>query len=333
MTTKHHDGFCLFDSKLTDFTSVKRAPARRDFIREYADACRSAGLGVGFYYSLMDWHHPDWYALKRGDRAGHKRFLDYIHGQIHELMTHYGKIDLLFYDVAAPYELPGEWKAREMNAMVRRLQPGILVNDRNRLPGDYSTPEQEITAPPPGRAWESVMTLNGNWGYSRGDDQWKTPKTVVTLLQRVACTGGSLMINVGPRPDGSVPSEYGRILGRVGNWLARCGESVLSPQQKAMVMCAVGGHTVANGCAYVHAQSYAWPEIGLGGIRSKVKRVTVLGTGKPVKFEQAGTRIRLLDLPAKAPDPVVTVFRIEAEGGIELRKHSVPDYLTGMRHL
>ena len=113
MTTKHHDGFCLFDSKLTDYTTVKRA-AKRDFIREFTTACRKAGLKVGLYYSLMDWHHPDWHALKRGDKVGHKRFLDYIHGQLREILTNYGKIDLLFYDVAAPYEKPEEWKAKEM---------------------------------------------------------------------------------------------------------------------------------------------------------------------------------------------------------------------------
>ena len=331
MTTKHHDGFCLFDSKLTDYTSVRRA-AGRDFIREYTTACRKAGLRVGLYYSLMDWRHADWHALKRGDRAGHKRFLDYIHGQIRELMTHYGKIDLLFYDIPAPYDLPEEWKSREMNAMVKRLQPGILVNDRNQLPGDYTTPEQHITASPPGRAWESVMTLNENWAFSRGDDMWKTPRHVAVLLQRVAATGGALMLNIGPRPDGSVPPQSVKILEAVGGWLPRNGESVLSPdQRREVVFCAVGGHTVANGCAYVHAQAWSSPEIGVGGIQSKVRRVTVLATGKPVRFEQTGTRLRLLDLPAKAPNPVVTVFKIEVEGKLKIRQYQWPNYLTGLK--
>lgn len=331
MTTKHHEGYCLFDSKLSDYTAPKRA-AGRDFIREYTDACRKAGLRVGLYYSLMDWHHPDWHALKRGDRVGHKRFLNYIHGQIRELMTNYGKIDLLFYDIPAPYDLPEEWKAREMNAMVKKLQPGILVNDRNQLPGDYSTPEQHITASPRGRAWESVMTLNENWAYARGDDQWKSPKHVAMLLQRVAATNGALMINIGPKPDGTVPPQAVKILGEIGGWLHRNGEAILSPsQQPVTVFCAVGGHTVANGCAYVHAQAYVAPEIGVGGIQSKVKRVTVLATGKEVKFEQTGTRLRLLDLPAKAPDPIVTVFKIEVEGKLKIRKCQWPNYLTGLK--
>lgn len=320
----------MFDSKLTDYTSVKRA-AGRDFIGEFTAACRKAGLKVGLYYSLMDWHHPDWHALKRGDKVGHKRFIDYIHGQLRELMTNYGKIDLLFYDVAAPYELPEEWRAKEMNAMVKRLQPGILVNDRNRLDGDFTTPEQNIAGTPPGRAWQACMTLNENWGFSRGDDQWKTPQHVAMLLQRVASSGGSLLLNIGPKPDGTVPPESVRILNAVGGWLQRNGEAIHNPsQERVTICCAVGGHTVAGGNGYVHAQWYNSPEIGVGGIVSKVKKVTVLGTGQKVKFEQTGTRLRLLELPSKAPDPIVTVFKIECDGPLAVRKYNWPEYLTGM---
>lgn len=330
MTTKHHDGFCLFDSKLTDYSAPKRA-AGRDFIREFTTACRKAGLKVGLYYSLMDWHHPDWHALKRGDKAGHKRFLDYTHGQLKEIMSNYGKIDLLFYDVAAPYEKPEEWKAKEMNAMVRRLQPGILINDRNRLPGDFTTPEQHIAATPEGRAWQSCITLNDNWGFSRGDDDWKTPKFVAKLLQRVASASGSLLLNIGPRPDGTPTPETVKILDAVGGWLKRCGESILHPQQhRVTVYCAVGGHTVAGKNVYIHAHSYNSPEIGVGAIVSKVKKVTVMGTNQKVKFEQTETRLRLLDLPRKAPDAVATVFKIECEGPLKVRV-GWPDYLTGMK--
>ena len=320
MTTKHHDGFCLFDSQFTDYTSVRRAAAQRDFIAEFTDACRQEGLRVGLYYSLMDWHHPDWLALKRGDRAGHRRFLKYIHGQLRELCTNYGKIDLLFYDVAAPYEKPEEWQAREMNAMVKRLQPGILVNDRNRLPGDFTTPEQQIQAAGQGRAWQTCMTLNENWAYSRGDDLWKSPKLIVTYLARIASANGGFLLNIGPKPDGAVPPQSVRILEAVGRWMKVNGESIYGTTDEGTIMCACGGHSTVGNRAYVHAPYWCSPEIGIGAIESKVKRVICLATGKPVKFKQSGTRLQLLDLPKEAPDPLVTVFRVEVEGKLKIRR-------------
>ena len=173
MTTKHHEGFCHWDSKLTDYNAAKQGPGR-DLVREFVDAARAEGLRVGFYYSLMDWHHPDGATCKT-DPAARKRFVDYTHGLIRELMTNYGKIDMLWYDVDWPLTA-AEWESERMNEMVFELQPEIIVNNRNGLDGDFSTPEQEIAAPPRGRAWETCMTLNDSWGFNRGDDAWKTPK-------------------------------------------------------------------------------------------------------------------------------------------------------------
>jgi alpha-L-fucosidase len=308
---------------------VRHAAAKRDFIAEFADGCRKEGLLVGLYYSLMDWHHPDWLALKRGDKAGHRRFLEYTHGQLRELCTRYGKIDLLFYDVPAPYVKPEEWQAREMNAMVRRLQPGILINDRNRLPGDFTTPEQHIQAAGKGRAWQTCMTMNETWAYSRGDDMWKSPKQLATYLQRIASAEGGFLLNIGPKPDGSVPAESVRILEALGGWMKRNGESIYGTTNAGIIMCACGGHTTVGNVAYIHAPQWCTPDIGVGTIESKVTRVTCLATGKPVKFKQTGTRLQLLELPVKPPDPVVTVFRIEVEGKLKIRPVSVfPDSIT-----
>ena len=160
MTTKHHEGFCHFDSKLTDYCAPKQGPGR-DLVKEYVEAARAEGLRVGFYYSLMDWHHPDG-ARCATDEAARRRFVDYIHGQIRELLTNYGKIDVLWYDVSWPLDAAG-WESEKMNAMVFQLQPEIIVNNRNELQGDFATPEQRITADQ--RAWESCMTMNDSWGY------------------------------------------------------------------------------------------------------------------------------------------------------------------------
>ena len=157
MTTKHHEGFCHFDTKTTDYCSPKQGPVR-DLVREYVEAARAENMRVGFYYSLMDWHHPDG-ARCATDEDARKRFVEYIHTHVRELLTNYGKIDVLWYDVSWPLDAAG-WESERMNKMVFELQPDIIVNNRNKLPGDFSTPEQQITADKEGRAWESCMTLN-----------------------------------------------------------------------------------------------------------------------------------------------------------------------------
>src|SRR5215510_2201302 len=223
MTTKHHEGFCLFNSKLTNYCAAKQA-AGRDLVKEYVDAARAEGLRVGFYYSLMDWHHPDG-ARCADDEAARKRFVDYTFGLIRELMSNYGKIDILWYDVSWPLEAAG-WESERMNEMVFRLQPDIIVNNRNKLPGDFSTPEQRIQAEEGDRAWESCMTMNGSWGYQRSDDDWKTPKAVIRNLISCARDGGNYLLNIGPKPDGSIPEESIRILTSVGHWMDKNGQAI-----------------------------------------------------------------------------------------------------------
>src|SRR5580700_791236 len=195
MTTKHHEGFCHFDSKLTNYTSPKSGPGR-DLVREFVDAARAEDMRVGFYYSLMDWHHPDG-ALCANDEGARRRFVDYIHGQVRELCTNYGKLDVLWYDVNWPLK-PEGWEAAKLNAMVRKLQPGIILNNRTGLPEDFATPEQRIEAAD--HAWEACMTMNGSWGYQRADDDWKSPKTVARNLITCARDGGNYLLNIGPRP-------------------------------------------------------------------------------------------------------------------------------------
>src|SRR5256884_4820226 len=189
MTTKHHEGFCNFDTKLTDYCATKRGPGR-DLVREYVDAARGEGLRVGFYYSLMDWHHPDG-ARSKTDEAARRRFVDYIHGQVKELMTNYGKVDVLWYDVAWPLDAKG-WESVEMNKMVRSLQPDIIINNRSKIPEDFDTPEQHIEASL-NRPWESCMTLNDSWGYHAADNGWKTPTTVIKNLITCARDGGNYL--------------------------------------------------------------------------------------------------------------------------------------------
>jgi len=188
MTTKHHEGFCLFDTKHTDYNAARRGPGR-DLVAEYVEAARAEGLRVGFYYSLMDWHHPDGARCLKNE-AARRRFVDYTHGLVRELCTNYGKIDILWYDVAWPLDAEG-WESAKMNAMVRELQPDIIINNRSKLPEDFQTPEQHITPAEEGRMWESCMTMNDSWGYTPIDTNWKSAWRVVAMLRQAAAGGGN----------------------------------------------------------------------------------------------------------------------------------------------
>src|SRR5271170_2131241 len=223
MTTKHHEGFCNFDTKLTAYCAAKQGPGR-DLVREYVEAARAEGLRVGFYYSLMDWHHPDG-ARCAIDEAARRRFVDYTHGLIRELMTNYGKIDILWYDGGMPLNAKG-WESERMNKMVLELQPDIVMNNRNLAVGDFSTPEQRILAAGSGRAWESCMTLNESWGYDAEDDEWKSPRAIVRNLISVARDGGNYLLNVGPMPDGTMPPAAVKIFTEVGQWLQTNGDTI-----------------------------------------------------------------------------------------------------------
>ena len=310
MTTKHHEGFCNFDTKLTDYCAPKQGPGR-DLVREFVDAARAEGLRVGFYYSLMDWHHPDG-ARCATDESARKRFVAYTHGLIRELMTNYGKIDILWYDVDWPLT-PAQWESEQMNRMVFELQPDIIVNNRNGVPGDFSTPEQEITAEKSGRAWETCMTLNDSWGYQRADDNWKTSRQVVRNLIDCVRDGGNYLFNIGPRPDASIPEESVRTLTEVGQWLRRNGESVYQSDLCQPRQSTYAGFTGKGNTLYMHV--YFWPGdyVAIAGLQSRVKSSRFLATGQKIDFQQDRFRVRFTGLPAAAPDIPVTTIAIECE--------------------
>src|SRR6202142_1547563 len=325
MTTKHHEGFCNFDTKLTDYCAPKQA-AGRDLVREFVEAAREEGLRVGFYYSLMDWHHPDG-ALCVTNEAARQRFVAYTHGLIRELMSNYGKIDILWYDVDWPLT-PEQWESERMNQMVFQLQPDIIVNDRNGLDGDFSTPEQHIQAAAKGRAWEACMTLNDSWGYHKADDNWKTPKTVVNNLITCAHGGGNYLLNIGPKPDGSIPAESVAILQAGGKWTAHNATAVYGTERSSLERHVYANFTQRENTVYAHIDD--WPGdtpaeqwlsffeppsvISFGGFRTKVKSVQMLAGGKPIAFTQDDLSLRLTGLASAAPDKPATVIVIECDG-------------------
>jgi alpha-L-fucosidase len=345
MTTKHHEGFCMWDTKLTDYCATKQGPGR-DLVREYVEAARAEGLRVGFYYSLMDWHHPDGARCKTDEEA-RKRFVEYTHGLIRELLTNYGKIDVLWYDVSWPLT-PEGWESQRMNEMVFELQPEIIVNNRNGLEGDFATPEQHIQASEGGRAWEACMTLNDSWGFNRADDSWKTPKVVVNNLATCAQGGGNYLLNIGPQPDGSVPEPSIAVLEPVGAWLERNGKSIYETERGDFRATSGSNFTRKGNTMYVHQRFWPghtpaaeWvpfykPEvvIGIGGVKTKVKSARLLKTGQNVQFRQDDYSLQLIGLPLQAPDSPVTVIEVECEGEPSVDHYSIrptwPRYKVGI---
>lgn len=333
LTTKHHEGFCLWDSKLTNYNAVQQGPGR-DLVREYVEAARAEGLRVGFYYSLMDWHHPDG-ALCKTDEAARKRFVAYTHGLIRELLTNYGKIDVLWFDVSWPLKAAG-WESERMNQMIFELQPEIIVNNRNGLEGDFATPEQKITAAE-GRAWESCMTLNESWGFNRADTQWKSARTIVNNLATCARGGGNYLLNIGPEPDGSIPPESTAVLEKVGDWLAVNETSIRGTESMKMQWMPNGNMTRRGHTLYLH--QFNWPGhtpaaewldffrpeavIALGGLKTKVLSARLLKTGQPVHFTQSEFSLRLTGLPLEAPDTPATVIELTCDGVPEF-SHEAP---------
>ncbi|MFN7997238.1 MAG: alpha-L-fucosidase [Bryobacteraceae bacterium] len=310
MTTKHHEGFCLFNTRYTDYCAPKQA-CGRDLVKEYVDAARAEGLRVGFYHSLMDWHHPDG-ARCAHDETSRRRFVDYVHGQIRELLTNYGKIDILWYDVAWPLDAAG-WESEKMNKMVFDLQPEIIINNRNELPGDFSTPEQHITAEKGGRAWEACMTMNDSWGYNSGDDDWKTSKRVVRNLVTCARDGGNYLLNIGPLGDGSIPEESVRILTEVGGWMDRNGQTIYQTPSCQVHSSAIANFTRKGNTLYMHVHFWPGETVSLGGLTSKVLSAKLVATGKPIQFQQEPFRVRFSGLSKTAPDHPLTTLAIECD--------------------
>lgn len=249
LTAKHHDGFCLFESELTDYSSVR--VNGRDLVGEFVTAMREEGLRVGLYYSLLDWHHPGFtvdehHPLRSTEAADEPRdmnaYRDYLHGQVRELLTGYGQIDLLFFDFTYPSKTSADWGAQELMSTVRALQPGILVNDRLGIPGDYVTPEQYQPERPLERngvpvRWEACHTLNGSWGYDRDNHDYKDPALLVRMLvQSVAC-GGNLLLNVGPTGRGALDPRARETLAAIGSWTVPHSRSVHGAGPSGLTPC------------------------------------------------------------------------------------------------
>lgn len=322
MTTRHHEGFSLWDSKVNPYNSVNRGP-QRDLVREFVDACREFDLRIGFYSSLMDWHHPDGGRCAY-DTEARLRFNRYIEALNTELLSNYGKIDILWYDVAWPIEHWEGWNSLEMNQRLRALQPDIIINNRTHLPEDFSTPEEHVTATQ--RDWEACMTFNGiSWGYVDSEQaraySYNAPR-ILRMLHTCCQQGGNLLLNIGPRPDGSVPEEVIAPLHAVGDWIKVHERSVYGQLTRMERRHPTGGCDMVRAGNRIFLWYWIWPESGsfyLGGFMNKPRTIKFAATGAPIDFTHDGRRLHLRDMPIEPVDQTAGVTVLELVFDEELR--------------
>jgi alpha-L-fucosidase len=361
ITSKHHDGFALFDSKVSDF-DVMATPFKRDILKELAEACRKAGgLRLCFYHSIMDWHHPDylprrdWETDRPAAGANFDRYIQYMKAQLKELITNYGPIGVLWFD--------GEWEntwteayGRDLYRYVRGLQPDIIINNRvgasrsgmagfsqdKESAGDFGTPEQQIPATGlPGLDWETCMTMNDNWGYNSRDKNFKSVRTILRMLADIASKGGNYLLNVGPTAEGVFPPESVERLKEIGAWMAVNGESIYGTQASPFKKLDWGRSTqkAIDGGARLYLHVFDWPADGrlvVPGIFNAPKKAYLLSDARKAALAVARKEDSLVvSLPAAAPDANDSVVVLDVAGKIDglkvsrqgtgLAKQPIPD--------
>lgn len=323
LTAKHHDGFCLYDSKLTDFKATN-TKAGRDLVAEYLDAFRAEGIKVGFYYSIIDWHHPDY--PHYGDKIHPLRnceaekdverdfdhYLEYMHGQVKELCTQYGKIDVMWFDFSYD-EMTGEkWKATELVNMIRSYQPDVIIDNRlevsgegfgslatdepNVYSGDFASPEQII--PPHGLkdeagrnlVWEACITMNDNWGYCAKDKNFKPASMIIKKLVECVSKGGNMLLNVGPDAKGNIPEESLKILEEIGKWMKKNGNSIYGCKGSDLPKPENGRITQKGNKLYYHIMENSIGSVPLYGVgRDEIQKVRLLSDGSELKISDFWT--------------------------------------------
>lgn len=331
ITSKHHDGFSIYRSKVSDY-DIEITPYEGDPLKMLTDAARRKDMRLGFYHSIMDWHHPDYIPKRAWEAPDQKpggnidKFIPFLKGQLQELLTGYGDIATLWFD--------GEWEhsIEEMHSdeifdFIRELQPNTLINDRlyKRKPGnraDYGTPEQFVPATgvrdPSGKRtlWESCVTINtDSWGYNQYETDFKTPRDLIRMLVEVVSKGGNLLLNIGPKPDGTIQSEFVTRLNAIGDWMHVNSESIYgtaaSPFNRLPFF---GRATVKGDQLYLHV--FQWPadrQLRIPGLKNKVRSARLLADQKTLLQTDKDEDDLIVKLPETAPDTVASVIRLDLD--------------------
>jgi alpha-L-fucosidase len=341
ITSKHHEGFCLWDSALTDYKATG-TPIGRDLLKEWVEAFRGEGLKVGFYHSVIDWHHPE-YGLdqihpqrddaeffEREKGRDQQKYADYLHGQVRELLTSYGKIDIIWFDFTGPEKSRADWRSEELVTMVRELQPDIIINDRIDYPeaADFVTPEQYQPDETPTRdgrkvVWEACQTLNGSWGYDRDNLDWKSPELLVKMLIDAVSKDGNVLLNVGPTGRGEFDPRARATLAAIGGWTRAHGRSVYGAGPSEETPPPDCRFTQRGDRLYLHVLSWPMRHLHLQGFAGKVAYAQLLHDASEVKMIEIDPDTKvwnthmpgkpgelILELPIQKPDVVVPVVEL-----------------------
>ncbi len=301
-TSKHHDGFSMFDSRLTDY-KITNSPFKRDVVKELADACHKAGLKLGYYYSPVDWHHPDYRT------ANHQQYIEYLHGQLREICSNYGRIDIIWFDGLGG--TAKDWDAENLFKMIRQLQPHVIINNRAGLPADHDTPEQQIGKFQNDRPWETCMTICQQWAW-KPNDRMKSLKECIQTLVRVTGGDGNFLFNVGPMPDGRIEPRQVDRLKEMGDWLRQYGESIYGTRGGPIKTTAQLASTYKGNTIYVHI--LAWPSdtITLPALPKHVVNSSLLTGGTAtVRQTKEGVEIQV---PAQNRQEIDTIVKLELDG-------------------
>jgi alpha-L-fucosidase len=322
ITSKHHDGFCLWDSKISDYDIMDRTPFKRDILKELSNACQKKGIRLGFYHSIMDWHHPF------ANSSNFQKYREgYLKPQLKELLTEYGPISVLWFD--------GEWieewtepQGKEMYNFVRNLKPDIIINNRvgkgrkgmqgmnkgEGYTGDFGTPEQEIPATGiPGVDWESCMTMNDTWGFKSYDNNWKSTETLIHNLIDIASKGGNFLLNVGPTALGEIPEASVKRLREMGDWLDINGDAIYGTTASPIQEPSWGRYTKKSGKIFAHV--FQWPKDG--SLEVSVKDLSIFRAYLLSDKSQNALKYKMtekdlvLDLPENPPDNIASVIVLE----------------------
>ncbi len=337
ITSKHHDGFCMFDSKQTDF-DIMSTPFHRDVMKELSEACKKEGIQLCFYHSIMDWHHPDYLPRRDWEKdrpttgVNFSNYIYYMKKELKELLTNYGKIGVLWFD--------GEWentwtheKGKDLYQYVRSLQPSIIINNRvdvgregmvgmtkeGEFVGDFGTPEQEIPATGiPGIDWESCMTINNNWGYNSHDNNWKSSEDLIQKLIDIASKGGNFLLNIGPTSEGVFPQPAVDRLKDIGSWMSISSESIYETQASPFKKLSWGRCTqkTINGGTRLYLHVFDWPADGkliVPGLGNQLTTCYALANKMKLKTERAGSDY-IIDVSPAAKQNYATVIVVDIKG-------------------